>query len=416
MASDISLADQLLNEARRSGQLLAFAPQESDDSSDVEESEVETPPVETSTAEEPTEANDSSDPAIDDSPDEGPAEPDTATQTGTEAAPNDPLSDSNSTTPDTSPNADEVDHESATDPDDPLGLGSSTTGVQELNYQSKSNVQFATQKVTKLALEEQIAAAAETLGITKPQVDITNSEWDGVGEPAFDQWDVKFTCGTVQAGEILEEIKSEFESRPFLLSSSTIGGAVADKAKGMAIAALLTSLIGIVGYIWIRFQRVTYGLAAVIALLHDVTITIGAVALSYWLANVLGFLMVDEFKISLPVVAALLTIVGYSLNDTIVVFDRIREVKGKSPELTEEMVNTSINQTLSRTILTSSTTLIVVLILYIFGGQGIHGFAFSLLVGVIVGTYSSIFVASPALLWMSRLGSQQPAPSQKVAA
>ena len=99
-------------------------------------------------------------------------------------------------------------------------------------------------------------------------------------------------------------------------------------------------------------------------------------------------------------VAAILTIVGYSLNDTIVVFDRIREVRGKNPSLTPEMVNLSLNQTLSRTLLTSVTTLIVVVILYFGGGDGIHGFAYCLVLGVVVGTYSSIFVASPALLWM----------------
>ena len=111
-------------------------------------------------------------------------------------------------------------------------------------------------------------------------------------------------------------------------------------------------------------------------------------------------MQIESFKISLPIVAAFLTIIGYSLNDTIVVFDRIREVRGKSPELTEEVVNKSINQTLSRTLLTSITTLIVVLILYFFGGAGIHAFAFALVAGVMVGTYSSIFVASPALLAM----------------
>ncbi|MGB7343368.1 MAG: protein translocase subunit SecF, partial [Pirellulaceae bacterium] len=113
-----------------------------------------------------------------------------------------------------------------------------------------------------------------------------------------------------------------------------------------------------------------------------------------------GFLLIDPFKISLTVVAALLTIIGYSLNDTIVVFDRIRETKGKAPRLTSEMVNTSINQTLSRTLLTSVTTLIVVVLLYAFGGEGIHAFAFALVIGVLVGTYSSIFVASPILLWL----------------
>ena len=113
-----------------------------------------------------------------------------------------------------------------------------------------------------------------------------------------------------------------------------------------------------------------------------------------------GVLLLQDFKINLPMVAAFLTIVGYSLNDTIVVFDRIREVRGKNPSLTSEMVNQSLNQTLARTLLTSVTTLIVVVILYFGGGDGIHGFAYCLVLGVVVGTYSSIFVASPTLLWM----------------
>ncbi|MEM9660445.1 MAG: protein translocase subunit SecF, partial [Planctomycetota bacterium] len=173
-----------------------------------------------------------------------------------------------------------------------------------------------------------------------------------------------------------------------------------------AIAAIVISLIGIVAYIWFRFQGVIYGLAAVVALIHDVAVTLGVVALSKYVVDGAGplaeLLMIDKFQISLPLVAAFLTIIGYSLNDTIVVFDRIREVKGKSPRLTAEMVNASINQTLSRTLLTSLTTLLTVVVLYVLGGDGIHGFAFALVIGVIVGTYSSIFVASPALLWMSK--------------
>ncbi|MEA1952190.1 MAG: protein translocase subunit SecF, partial [Planctomycetota bacterium] len=181
---------------------------------------------------------------------------------------------------------------------------------------------------------------------------------------------------------------------------SSIGGRVAHDMQLKAVYALLASLLFIVGYIWIRFQRVMFGMAAVAALVHDILITLGALAISAYVAPFLGILMIDEFKIGLPVLAAFLTIIGYSLNDTIVVFDRIREVRGKSPDVSGEMINTSINQTLSRTVLTSLTTLLVVLILYIGGGQGIHAFAFSLLVGVIIGTYSSIFVASPILYWM----------------
>jgi SecD/SecF fusion protein len=109
----------------------------------------------------------------------------------------------------------------------------------------------------------------------------------------------------------------------------------------------------------------------------------------------------EDFKISLTIVAAFLTIIGYSLNDTIVVFDRIREVKGKSPRLTREMINTSVTQTLSRTLLTSSTTIVAILLMFFLGGEGIHGFAYCLFVGIVVGTYSSIFVAAPVLLWIA---------------
>jgi SecD/SecF fusion protein len=112
-------------------------------------------------------------------------------------------------------------------------------------------------------------------------------------------------------------------------------------------------------------------------------------------------LALSDFKIDLSIVAAFLTIIGYSLNDTIVVFDRIREVRGKNPAITDQMVNTSLNQTLSRTVLTSGTTLIVLSILYIMGGEGVHGFSYCMLLGIIVGTFSSIFIACPALIWLS---------------
>ena len=115
-------------------------------------------------------------------------------------------------------------------------------------------------------------------------------------------------------------------------------------------------------------------------------------------------------EITLPMIAAFLTIVGYSLNDTIVIFDRIREVRGKNPSLTTEMINRSLNQTLARTLMTSITTFLVVFILYVWGGEGIHGFAFCLLVGVIVGTYSSIYVASPVLLYLMNRAEGQKAP------
>jgi preprotein translocase subunit SecF len=148
----------------------------------------------------------------------------------------------------------------------------------------------------------------------------------------------------------------------------------------LIIVALLVTII----LCWTL--KLKYAMGAIIALVHDVTITIGAFALT-------------DREVSLAIIAALLTIVGYSLNDTIVVFDRIRENLKRSRKLgMEEVINSSINETLSRTILTSTTTLIVVLALFILGGGVIHDFAFAMLIGILVGTYSSVFVASPILL------------------
>lgn len=189
---------------------------------------------------------------------------------------------------------------------------------------------------------------------------------------------------------------------------NSFDSSVASEMQESALMAMLISLVAIVAYVWFRFQRITFGLAAVAALIHDVLVVLGLVALGAYMSDSsLGLLLgLNDFKINLPMIAAFLTIVGYSLNDTIVVFDRIREVRGKNPALTQVMVNESLNQTLSRTLLTSITTLIVVLILYAIGGEGIHGFAYCLVLGVIVGTYSSIFIASPVLLWlMNRPGS-----------
>ncbi len=267
------------------------------------------------------------------------------------------------------------------------------------------------------ALKQAVVDAATKLELNVSDINVRPDgdapDWTDSSDVAYENWIVNIDASPEDAQKILAQLKKDFANQPVWPSSSKIGGKVAGDTQGMAIAALLASLFGIVGYIWIRFQRVVFGLAAVVALVHDVLITLGAIAVSYWLASVFGFLLVEEFKISLPVVAAFLTIIGYSLNDTIVVFDRIREVRGKNPDLTETMINTSINQTLSRTMLTSLTTLVVVLILYFIGGEGIHAFAFALVVGVVVGTYSSIFVASPALLWMMDLSKNGSEPSAK---
>lgn len=166
-----------------------------------------------------------------------------------------------------------------------------------------------------------------------------------------------------------------------------IASCLGAKVTWLIYVALITTL----GLCW--YLKLRYALGAIIALIHDVTITIGA-------------FLITQKEISLAIVAALLTIVGYSLNDTIIVFDRIRENLRKSKKQAfSVLINKSINETLSRTVLTSSTTLFVVLALFLLGGKVIHDFAFALLVGIIVGTYSSIFVASPILLiWEEEFG------------
>jgi preprotein translocase subunit SecF len=163
---------------------------------------------------------------------------------------------------------------------------------------------------------------------------------------------------------------------------------------------ILAAMVITVGLCW--YLKLNYALGAVVALIHDITITVGI------------FSLLDK-DFDLTIVAALLTILGYSLNDTIIVFDRIREnLHAKTAKSLGDTINISINQTLSRTLLTSGTTLMVILALYFFGGGVIHDFAFALLIGVVVGTYSSIYVASPILLGFSgtRGAGSEPAPAE----
>jgi SecD/SecF fusion protein len=175
---------------------------------------------------------------------------------------------------------------------------------------------------------------------------------------------------------------------------------VGAEQKTRALIAIILSLFAIITYIWIRFGDFRYGIAAIVALVHDVCITLGAVTACVYIAgtSIGNILLIDDFKINLAMIAAFLTLIGYSLNDTIVVFDRIRENRGKARQLNPNTITDSINQTISRTIMTSFTTFIVVLIMYIFGGTGLRGFTFAIGFGIIIGTYSSIAIAAPILL------------------
>ena len=193
--------------------------------------------------------------------------------------------------------------------------------------------------------------------------------------------------------------------------SERFGSTVASETRDKAIIATISSWLIIALYLWFRFKSLVYGLAAIIAVVHDVLITLGAVAVTYWLSRIPGLsqaLLLEPFKIDLPMIAAFLTLIGFSVNDTIVIFDRIRELKGKTPILTSQIINDAVNQTLSRTILTSLTAWLVVVILYFVGGEGLHGFAFSLVVGFLSGTYSTIYIATPILIDWDRRAVETP--------
>jgi len=195
---------------------------------------------------------------------------------------------------------------------------------------------------------------------------------------------------------MIQVLKQEFSLGPFVVRQfELVGPKIGAELRWQAIYATLLALAGMLVYIAFRFET-SYGVAAVLAVFHDTIVTI-------------GFFSIFDKEISLTVVAALLTLVGYSMNDTIVVFDRIREnLKTMRKETFSNLVNISINQTLSRTVLTSGLTFLSVMALWLFGGPVLNGFSFALVAGIIVGSYSSIFIASPILIyWQNSLESRK---------
>jgi preprotein translocase subunit SecF len=189
-------------------------------------------------------------------------------------------------------------------------------------------------------------------------------------------------------------------------SVEIVGAQVGQQLQKQAILATLYSLLGMLIYLWFRFELI-YGVAAVVACFHDTLITVGAFSLT-------------NTEVSLTVIAAILTLVGYSMNDTIVVFDRIREnLRLSRREPLADLVNRSINQTLSRTVLTSGLTFLTVLSLFLFGGEVLHPFSFALVIGILIGTYSSIAIAAPMLVayqdWRAGRGKTTALPAAKKA-
>jgi len=208
----------------------------------------------------------------------------------------------------------------------------------------------------------------------------------------------------IRAGE-WTFINTAFARENTLAGVESFSPSIAASFAAQAIVATLLSAVLIIIYVWVRFSSFRYSLAAIVATLHDCVVAVGFIAMAGYfvrfnpgLAEALG---IRDFRIDLNVVAAVLTILGYSLNDTIVIMDRIRETKGKLPYASTEIINKSINETLSRTFITSGLTIIATGVLYVIGGEALRAFSFCFLVGVITGTYSSVAVACP-IVWTSK--------------
>lgn len=266
------------------------------------------------------------------------------------------------------------------------------------------------QALTPAALGESVKSALKDIGAGVKYND-TDDLVDVQPADAAADAGAKSTALLVRLSKGVEPADAELVSKkllgmldgqPLLEELTNFSASVAGDTQIRAVLAIVIAMVAITAYLWFRFAGMTFGIAASIALIHDIAFTLGAVAVGAYLSrNSVGqALHLVDFKLNLTMIAAFLTIIGYSLNDTIVVFDRIREVRGKNPKITWEMVNISLNQTLSRTLLTSVTTIITSIILYFFGGEGLRGFSYCLTIGILVGTYSSIYIASPALVWI----------------
>ena len=200
---------------------------------------------------------------------------------------------------------------------------------------------------------------------------------------------------------VLDALKSSYAENPVVESSSEVVGPIVGaelrrKAIQLTVLGLLFQFI----YIWVRFKGAVWGAAATVAVFHDVLVT-------------LAFLAFFKYEITLNVIAALLTLVGYSVNDTIVIFDRAREnLRHRRKDTLRAILNDSLNQTLTRTLISNGTTFLAVLGLYLFGGEVLRGFGFAMVIGILVGTYSTIYIASPFVVWWQGLKERRPPAAQ----
>jgi preprotein translocase subunit SecF len=260
-----------------------------------------------------------------------------------------------------------------------FGVDTTATGKQDFNSVTPSAL--ATYLTQKDPLSLGVRAGDRYNQLAQQLVDARDKDHGGV-ITNFDE--LKNVDGATPA--VLNALSSGFSLGQFAVRDvEIVGPKVGSQLRRQALLATLYALLGMLVYIAIRFEWV-YGAAAVIAVFHDVLIT-------------LGFFSLFHYEISLTVIAALLTLVGYSMNDTIVIFDRVREnLRLMRRESFAEIVNKSINQTLSRTILTSGLTFLTVIVLYLTGGEVLRAFAFAMVVGVVVGTYSSFGIAAPIVV------------------
>jgi SecD/SecF fusion protein len=215
------------------------------------------------------------------------------------------------------------------------------------------------------------------------------------------------------AGPLWRLTNDAITKPPKLAKISSFNAQVAGAFQQDALISISLSIVIIMGYVWLRFGSLKYGWANTLALLHDTLFIIAALGYSHAIVDhaprgLVDFLRLEPFRINLTVVAGVLTIMAYSMVDTIVVFDRIREIRGPRGILTRKTINDAINQTLSRTLLTAGTTIATLFVMYLFGGAGIHGFTYVLLIGILVGTYSSVVIAAPMLL----IGANKQAPTK----
>ena len=223
---------------------------------------------------------------------------------------------------------------------------------------------------------------------TIAELEIGNSEIQEFGEPSNILFRIeKQSDNDSDQKEVIKKLKDNLSEKIDYRRTEFVGPKVGKELTLMGIKAISFSLLAMFIYIWFRFSGWQFGLGALVALFHDVVSTI-------------GFFAITQIEFNLASIAAILTIAGYSINDTVVVFDRVREnlIKNPNKDDLSQLLNFSINQTLARTIMTSLTTLLALISLYLFGGEVVKGFVIAMIWGVLIGTYSSIFIASPLII------------------